>query len=50
MTRTTKAPVQQVITKPEPWHSWGTTVRYLVIRLGLAVPGIALVWLLATLH
>jgi len=28
----------------EPWQSWGTTVRYLVICLGLAVLAALLIW------
>jgi len=33
---------------PEPWQAWGTTARYLIIRLGSALPGIVvLVWLAA---
>jgi hypothetical protein len=37
-------------TTPEPWQSWDTTARYLIIRLGLAIPGIVLVWLAVACH
>jgi hypothetical protein len=33
----------------EPWRSWPTTVRYLVVRLAQATPSGVLVWL-AYLH
>jgi hypothetical protein len=31
-------------TTPEPWQSWGSTVRYLIIRLGQAIPSAVLLW------
>jgi hypothetical protein len=34
----------------EPWQSWGTTVRYLVICLGLAVLAVLLVWAASGFH
>lgn len=37
MSKVTKVPGEQTKTTRQPWESWGTTVRYLVICLGLAV-------------
>lgn len=50
MVKSTKLQARQAETTPEPWQSWGMTVRYLVIRLGVAVPSVVLVWLAAACH
>jgi hypothetical protein len=50
MAKSTNMPAQQGKNSPEPWQSWGTTVRYVVIRLALAVPAIVLVWLAVACH
>jgi len=50
VTESTEVPAHRPKTTPEPWQSWGTTVRYLVIRLGLALPGVLLVWLASGCH
>jgi hypothetical protein len=31
-------------TTPEPWQSWGATVRYLIVRIAQAAPSALLVW------
>lgn len=50
MAKSTKLRAEQGKTAAEPWQAWGTTMRYLVIRLGMAVPGIVLVWLAVACH
>ncbi len=50
MGKPTKMPVKRPRTTLEPWQSWGMTVRYLVIRLGLAVPCIVLTLLAIGCH
>jgi hypothetical protein len=30
--------------RPLPWQSWGSTVRYVVVRLAEAVPYVVLAW------
>ena len=50
MPNDTQVPAEQAKTTPEPWQSWSTTVRYLVIRLGVAIPGVVLVWLAVAGH
>jgi hypothetical protein len=31
-------------TKHEPWESWGTTARYVIVRLAQTMPTALLVW------
>lgn len=33
------------LTEREPWHAWGSTVRFVIICLAQAMPTTALVWL-----
>ena len=35
---------------PEPWQSWGSTARYLIVRISQAVPSGLLVWLAYVRH
>ena len=50
MTHPSKRPVHRPRLPLEPWQSWGTTVRYLVICLGMALPGVLIVWLVSGRH
>lgn len=50
MAHLTEVPAHPPRTTPEPWQSWGTTVRYVVIRLSVAVPGVLLVCLASGCH
>lgn len=45
-----KRPGRRPGTTLEAWHAWDTTVRYLVIRLVLAVPGIVITLLVVGCH
>ena len=36
--------------KPEPWQSWSSTARYLLVRLAQAVSNAVLVWLAYARH
>ena len=36
--------------KSEPWQSWPSTVRYLLVQVAQAVPNLILVWLAFAHH
>jgi hypothetical protein len=50
MAKRTKMPAQRPNSVPQPWQSWDTTVRYLIIVLGLVLAIALLVWLTGGLH
>jgi len=35
---------------PKPWQSWGSTIRYLIVRMAQASPNAVLVWLAYARH
>jgi hypothetical protein len=35
---------------PLPWQSWGSTVRYLIVRIAQGLPSAVLVWLAYVRH
>lgn len=50
MSKSTKIPAERTKTTPQPWESWATTARYLVICVGLAVLCAVLAWLAGVFH
>jgi hypothetical protein len=51
MTNSTRVPAQQGRTTPQPWQGpWNDVAKFLVIRLGAAIPSVALVWLVVACH
>ncbi len=50
MSHPSKRPVHRPRVTLEAWQSWGTTVRYLVIGLGTALPAVLIVWLVSGRH
>ncbi len=43
-TESTDANVDERTNTPQPWQSWDTTVRCLILRLAQAAPSALLVW------
>jgi hypothetical protein len=50
MSKSSKVPARRPATVPEPWQAWGTTARYVIIRLALIVPSIVFAWLVFGFH
>ncbi len=42
--RSTRNPHCLNIITPEPWQSWGSTLRYMIVRLAQAISGALLLW------
>jgi len=49
MGKSTRVQRRDIKEEPEPWQSWASTVRYLLVQLAQAAPSLALV-LLAIVH
>jgi hypothetical protein len=51
VTKSTRMPAQQSKTTPAPWQGpWDEVAKFLIVRLGVAVPSVVLVWLVVACH
>ena len=50
MAKSTEVQPHEYRTTSEPWQSWGSAARYLVVRFAEAVPSGVLVWLAYVHH